>query len=56
MILGDDEQAAGKVKVKEMGLKDGHPEKEGVLVDLADLVSEVKRRLEAKASKDLEGA
>jgi histidyl-tRNA synthetase len=35
-----------------MGLQDGHPEKEGVLVDLKDLVSEVKRRLQRKATID----
>ena len=48
MILGEDEQAQGKVKIKEMGLVEGHPEKDGVLVDLKDLISEVKKRLEAK--------
>lgn len=29
-----------------MGLEDGHPEKEGVLVQISDLVGEVRRRLE----------
>lgn len=48
VILGEDELAAGKVKVKEMGLEDGHPEKDGVLVDLASVASEVKSRLEGK--------
>ena len=40
--------AAGKVKVKEMGLPDGHPEKEGVLIDLGSLVDELKTRLAKK--------
>lgn len=35
-----------------MGLRDGHPEKEGVLVDLEDLVSEVKQRMKRKANID----
>jgi histidyl-tRNA synthetase len=35
-----------------MGLRDGHPEKEGVLVNLSDLVSEVKQRLARKAELD----
>jgi len=46
VILGDDEVKAGKCKIKEMGLPDGHAEKEGVMVELADLETEVKRRLE----------
>lgn len=48
IMLGDDEVAQGKVKIKEMGLRDGHPEKEGILVDLADMAGEVKARLERK--------
>ena len=31
-----------------MGLKDGHPEKDGVLVAMEDLVNEVKNRLQRK--------
>ncbi|KAK0126081.1 Cytoplasmic and mitochondrial histidine tRNA synthetase [Cadophora gregata] len=53
IVIGEDEVAQGKVKVKEMGLRDGHPEKEGILVDLVDVVAEVKQRLRRKA--DLEG-
>lgn len=45
VILGEDEWNNGKVKVKEMGLSDGHPEKEGVEVALDDLVSDVKAKL-----------
>ena len=52
VILGEDEQAQGKVKVKEMGLPDGHPEKDGALVDLTDLVQEVQKRLQKKAETD----
>jgi histidyl-tRNA synthetase len=52
IFLGDDEVAGGKVKIKEMGLKDGHPEKEGVLVDLTDMVQELKTRLERKKTLD----
>ncbi|KAH9815665.1 histidyl-tRNA synthetase [Teratosphaeria destructans] len=57
VILGDEELAAGKCKVKEMGLPEGHPEKDGVLVDLATLEVEVKKRIEgAKSKASLEGA
>jgi histidyl-tRNA synthetase len=52
VVLGEDEVAQGKVKIKEMGLRDGHPEKEGVLVNLTDLVEEVKHRIQRKAELD----
>ena len=52
MILGEDEQAQGKVKIKEMGLPEGHPEKDGVLVNLQDLVAEVKKRLNATMANE----
>ncbi|KAI9812421.1 MAG: Cytoplasmic and mitochondrial histidine tRNA synthetase [Pycnora praestabilis] len=45
IILGEEEQAQGKVKIKEMGLQEGHPEKEGIMVDLQHLVPELQRRL-----------
>ncbi|KAJ5086760.1 hypothetical protein NUU61_008067 [Penicillium alfredii] len=48
IILGEEELAAGKVRIKEMGLPDGHPEKEGVEVPLASLVSELQSRLARK--------
>ncbi|KAL2413611.1 Histidine-tRNA ligase, mitochondrial [Exophiala dermatitidis] len=48
VILGEDEQARGEVRVKEMGLPDGHPEKEGVLVKIADLAGELTKRVEMK--------
>lgn len=52
VILGEDEVAQGKVKIKENGLREGHPEKDGVVVNLEDLVSEIKQRLKRKADLD----
>ena len=49
VILGEEEQAAGKVKVKEMGLPEGHPEKDGILVDMEDLTMEIRKRLAIRA-------
>lgn len=46
VILGEEELAQGKVKLKQMGLSNTHPEKDGVLVDISSLVSEVHQRLE----------
>ncbi|KAJ5570026.1 histidine--tRNA ligase mitochondrial [Penicillium hispanicum] len=48
IILGEEELAAGKVRIKEMGLPDGHPEKEGVEVELASVVPELQSRLSRK--------
>ncbi|KAI1827671.1 hypothetical protein F4861DRAFT_492119 [Xylaria intraflava] len=45
VIIGEDELKAGKVKVKVMGLPDGHPDKEGNLVEKTDLAAECKRLL-----------
>ena len=50
VILGEDEQAQGKVKIKEMGATGS--EKEGVLVDLKELVAEVKMRLRRATDSD----
>ena len=50
VILGEDEQAQGKVKIKEMGLPDGHAEKDGILVNIHDLVFEMKSRLRGQAA------
>ena len=36
-------------------MEEGHPEKEGVLVDLVSLVAEVKDRLARKKGGDVEG-
>lgn len=52
IILGEEEMAQGKVKIKEMGLRDGHPEKEGVLVNLSEIVEEVKQRVSRKRELD----
>ena len=46
VILGEEEQAQGKVKIKEMGLPEGHPQKDGVLVALNSLVPELTSRLQ----------
>ncbi|KAL8794295.1 MAG: hypothetical protein Q9195_003121 [Heterodermia aff. obscurata] len=48
VIIAEEEQKAGKVKIKELGLPEGHAEKEGVLVAVGDLVREVKVRLGRK--------
>lgn len=53
VVLGEDELSQGKVKIKEMGLQEGHPEKEGVLVNLSDLVEEVRTRIRRR--KELDG-
>jgi histidyl-tRNA synthetase len=45
VILGASELAEGKVRVKVLGLPEGHPEKDGVLVDKEGVVTEVRERL-----------
>ena len=46
VILGEDEVRDGKVKIKMLGSKDKNdPEKDGVLVDRANMVAEVQKRL-----------
>lgn len=50
VILGEDELKAGKVKIKEMGLPEGHAEKDGVMVEKAKLVEELQTRLSGKVS------
>ncbi|KAN0122174.1 histidyl-tRNA synthetase-like protein [Hyaloscypha variabilis] len=52
VVIGEDEVAQGKVNIKEMGLREGHPEKNGVLVNLADIVPEIRQRLKRKATLD----
>jgi histidyl-tRNA synthetase len=39
------------LKIKKMGLPEGHPEKDGVMVEKVNLVSEVKSRLQALAEQ-----
>ena len=46
VIVGEDELAAGKIRLKALGLPDGHPDKEGKLVPRANLVTEVKTMLQ----------
>lgn len=45
VILGDDELKEGKVKLKAIGLPQGHPGKEDIVIERANLVPELKRRL-----------
>jgi histidyl-tRNA synthetase len=54
VILGEDELKQGKVKIKEMGLPEGHPEKDGVLVDISGMVEEIKIRLTNRRLKEEE--
>lgn len=44
--------AQGQVRLKEMGLREGHPEKDGVLIPLDDAASEIKQRLARKHKVD----
>ena len=50
VIVGEDELAAGKIRLKALGLPDGHPDKEGKLVPRDSLVAEVKKALEEAAN------
>ncbi|KAL8951347.1 MAG: hypothetical protein Q9222_002684 [Ikaeria aurantiellina] len=52
VILGEDEEKAGKIKIKELGLPEGHPEKDGAVVNKSDLVQEVRSRLEKQSATD----
>lgn len=52
VVLGEDELKAGNVKIKEMGLPDGHPEKNGVEVKIDDLVAEMKKRIVASVEAE----
>ncbi|KAK4149499.1 hypothetical protein C8A00DRAFT_37908 [Chaetomidium leptoderma] len=52
LILGEDELAQGKAKLKEMGLPEDHPLKEGELINLDNLVEEVQARLARKQELD----
>ena len=45
VILGEEEMERGEVKVKEMGLPEGHAEKDGVPVPVGELVVYVKGKL-----------
>lgn len=50
--MWQDELAQGQAKLKEMGLPDEHPLKEGELISLDNLVEEVKARLARKEQLD----
>lgn len=52
MILGDDEVEQGVVRIKELGLPEGHPQKDGELVAMDKLVPEVQKRLSRKRELD----
>ncbi|PUU74699.1 hypothetical protein B9Z19DRAFT_1092163 [Tuber borchii] len=60
VVLGENELKEGKVKIKEMGLSEGHPEKKGVDVSKDDLVAEIRKRLaqkeEGARAASIEGA
>ena len=56
IILGDDEMKQGKCKIKEMGLAQDHPEKDGALVELDKLEEEVKQRIAKKNAAGTEAA
>ncbi|KAI0449455.1 hypothetical protein F5B21DRAFT_494195 [Xylaria acuta] len=51
VIVGEDELKAGKVKVKVMGLPEGHPDKEGKLIEKTDLAAECKKLLAEDAQQ-----
>ncbi|KAI0182924.1 histidyl-tRNA mitochondrial precursor [Xylaria flabelliformis] len=51
VIIGEDELKDGKVKVKVMGLPDGHPDKDGKLIEKTDLAAECKRLLAEDAQQ-----
>ncbi|KAI1634458.1 histidyl-tRNA synthetase, class IIa [Biscogniauxia mediterranea] len=48
VVLGEDELAQGKLRIKEMGLPEGHPDKDGVLVNLSEVAEQVKQRLQRR--------
>jgi histidyl-tRNA synthetase len=51
-IVYQDELAQGKAKLKEMGLPEDHPLKEGELINLDNLAEEVQLRLTRKEQLD----
>lgn len=51
VIIGEDELKAGKVKLKVMGLPEGHPDKEGKLIEKTDLAAECKKLLAEDAKQ-----
>ncbi|KAI5793139.1 hypothetical protein EDC01DRAFT_615755 [Geopyxis carbonaria] len=55
VVLGEEEMERGLVKVKEMGLPEGHAEKNGVDVEIGELVTEVRRRMREKEEREAQG-
>ncbi|GAM86026.1 hypothetical protein ANO11243_040360 [Dothideomycetidae sp. 11243] len=55
ILLGDEELANGQCKIKELGLPEGHPEKNGVLVQLKELEKEVLSRVRRAAESQGNG-
>ncbi|KAK6332821.1 Cytoplasmic and mitochondrial histidine tRNA synthetase [Orbilia brochopaga] len=49
VIIFNEQLGLDTVRIKELGLPDGHPEKEGIPVPVKDLVEEVKKRLKSTA-------
>jgi histidyl-tRNA synthetase len=56
VILGEEEEGRGEVRVKELGLAEGAQGKEGVLVKIEDVGKEVRRRVDEKKARDGVGA
>ena len=55
IVLGDEELSRGVCKLKEMGLSEGHPEKEGVEIRLDELEQSVRERIEKSKRIGVDG-
>jgi histidyl-tRNA synthetase len=55
IILGEEELKAGQCKLKEMGLPEGHPEKDGVPIAMDKLEEQVAAKIEASRQAQLTG-
>lgn len=53
--MGEDELAQGKVRIKQLGLPEGHAEKDGFLVNMDDMVSEVRKTLAKVEAETVNG-
>jgi histidyl-tRNA synthetase len=53
IILGEEELKAGQCKLKEMGLPEGHPEKDGVPIAMDKLEEQVAAKIEASRQAQL---
>ncbi|KAF4552598.1 Histidine--tRNA ligase-like protein [Elsinoe fawcettii] len=54
ILLGEEEMKNGQCKIKELGLPEGHPEKNGVLVQLTELEREVLARVKSERDGGVE--